>query len=453
MATIVTYNPARTQEIIDKTVVEGSVNGTGDLILEHRDGTTFNGGSVKAPKGDRGPERPLNVGQIVLYAGTVPPQGWALCDGAHVSRVNFPDLFAAIGTKYGAGDGSTTFSLPNLKGRVAVGLDSAQTEFDALGDQGGAKTHTLTTSEIPAHTHGILGYSSKDDENFTGNVGRFNASDATVNVYDKDTGWTGGAGAHNNLQPYATFNYIIALGIAGPQAGGLAAARYFTDTGIGTTTQRDTQFGVPTTLAGHVALANQRPVWYNTDTGWEESYYAVSGSAGLTALGLVTGAVAGWYPVDKGPYFSLDGLQYVPSFNTLLNSWANVQNKGGSSWFTLSGSLVQLKKHGRYDIQWWTQIYEGPGAPDFVLQVFAADGVTFVNGVSGGGFEKNASFWIRPHLDISDLIIAPNYQVGIKLQTGTMSGGGMTVNLGGVANQSIGGHLSIRYVGPPLTSE
>lgn len=92
-------------------------------------------------------------GAIMQYAGTAAPTGWLLCDGSNVNRSTYSDLFAVVGTTYGSGDGSTTFGLPNLKGRIPVGLDAAQTEFNALGETGGFKTHTLTIGEMPSHTH------------------------------------------------------------------------------------------------------------------------------------------------------------------------------------------------------------------------------------------------------------------------------------------------------------
>src|SRR5690606_36416662 len=87
------------------------------------------------------------------YAGHTAPQGHLLCDGSEVLREDYPVLFSVIGTTYGAGDGSTTFNLPNLKGRVVVGVDESQTEFSELGLKGGAKTHKLTVAEMPKHTH------------------------------------------------------------------------------------------------------------------------------------------------------------------------------------------------------------------------------------------------------------------------------------------------------------
>jgi microcystin-dependent protein len=95
----------------------------------------------------------IPAGVINMWATAVAPTAWLLCDGTAVSRTTYSSLFGVIGTTYGSGDGSTTFNLPNLKGRVPVGLDSGQTEFDAMGETGGAKTHTLTSTEMPSHTH------------------------------------------------------------------------------------------------------------------------------------------------------------------------------------------------------------------------------------------------------------------------------------------------------------
>ena len=82
------------------------------------------------------------VGEVSSFAGSSAPTGWLLCDGSAVSRTTYAALFAIIGTTYGVGNGSTTFNLPNLKGRVIVGRDSAQTEFDVLGETQGAKDVT-----------------------------------------------------------------------------------------------------------------------------------------------------------------------------------------------------------------------------------------------------------------------------------------------------------------------
>ena len=102
---------------------------------------------------------------------------------------------------YGVGDGSTTFNVPNLKGSVPVGRDSSQTEFNAVGETGGEKTHVLTVDELAAHTHGVLAQSGSKDVVGGGST-----------VYLGGSGTTGSTGsdtAHNNLQPYIALNYII----------------------------------------------------------------------------------------------------------------------------------------------------------------------------------------------------------------------------------------------------
>jgi microcystin-dependent protein len=149
----------------------------------------------------------LPAGSIIQWSSNTAPANWLICNGAAVSRNTYSSLFAAIGTVYGAGDGTTTFNLPDLRGRVAVGLDATQTEFDTLGESGGAKTHTLTEAQIPSHTHrtgisGSLFYgpgpagSSTTQVSLDQNVGVLSAA-------------TGGGQAHNNLQPYEVLHYII----------------------------------------------------------------------------------------------------------------------------------------------------------------------------------------------------------------------------------------------------
>lgn len=90
------------------------------------------------------------------YYGDTPPVGFLFCEGQAVSREIYAELFAAIGVRYGVGDGSTTFNVPDHRGRVGVGK-STETEFNALGKKAGAKTHILTVAEIAAHGHSFTG--------------------------------------------------------------------------------------------------------------------------------------------------------------------------------------------------------------------------------------------------------------------------------------------------------
>ena len=138
-----------------------------------------------------------------MWGTSTAPTGWLIADGSTVSRSTYSALFAVISTTYGVGDGSTTFVLPNLKGKVPVGRDSSDVAFDTMGETGGAKTHTLTIGEMPSHNHTqTLGGSISTVANVAGSyvVGDANTSSTTS---------TGGGGAHNNLQPYITLNYII----------------------------------------------------------------------------------------------------------------------------------------------------------------------------------------------------------------------------------------------------
>lgn len=165
----------------------------------------------------------LPIGTQVAYGGAVPPTGWLICDGSAVSRTTYAELFKVIGTSYGAGDGSTTFNLPNKKGRVSAGYDSTNSKFNAIGKHLGEETHTLTVQELAEHKHveNIYSHSYNQGVTIPANhvyVKTFNGEvkySANTPVSESealklgDTNNTGGNQAHNNIQPTEVDNWII----------------------------------------------------------------------------------------------------------------------------------------------------------------------------------------------------------------------------------------------------
>lgn len=142
------------------------------------------------------------------------PSGWLLCYGQDVSRSTYATLFSAIGTTFGVGNGSTTFTLPDLRGRVIAGKDDmggasanviTDSNADSLGGEYGSETHTLTASEIPAHTHPMTTFKT----NTTGSNPRHTLDGASTASTASTDANTGGGGAHNNVQPTLFLNAII----------------------------------------------------------------------------------------------------------------------------------------------------------------------------------------------------------------------------------------------------
>ena len=161
-------------------------------------------GTLNVTGGASGIINEIPIGGVVEYPiNGVIPDGWLECDGSVVSRTTYSALFAKIGTEFGEGDGSTTFSLPNMKGKVSVGLDISDNDFNVIGKTGGEKAHTTTVSEMPSHRH---------KTRYGDTVG----GDGTGYAYSNTTGTSyqiveaeGGNQPHNNLQPYFVTKFII----------------------------------------------------------------------------------------------------------------------------------------------------------------------------------------------------------------------------------------------------
>lgn len=199
----------------------------------------------------------LPVGTILDYAGSSAPAGWLLCYGQEVSRTSYAALFAILGTTYGVGDSSTTFNLPDCRGRVRAGLDnmggtsaarlSTVLTSTTLGETGGAQQITLSTSELPSHTHafsattdsdgahthtvthqrsaqlagsdnGVVGKPLVDDtepksHNNQPTPNTTSSDGAHMHTLSGTTDASGTGGGHDNVQPTIMFNTIIYAGV------------------------------------------------------------------------------------------------------------------------------------------------------------------------------------------------------------------------------------------------
>ena len=161
------------------------------------------------------------IGEIRCVAFNYAPRGWALCNGQILPISQNQALFALLGTTYG-GDGINTFALPNLCGRVPVGEGQGpDLPKISLGEQGGSEEVTLTTTQLPAHTHATKVFHSEATTNKPGTLGKpadlgLNPVKLYVETQEKLTSGTpttvtGGNQPHNNRMPYVGMYWIIAL--------------------------------------------------------------------------------------------------------------------------------------------------------------------------------------------------------------------------------------------------
>ena len=161
------------------------------------------------------------IGEIRMFAGTFAPSGWVLCQGQLMPISENDTLFNLIGTTYG-GDGQETFGIPDLQGRVPVhaGLGPGLSQTYQLGEEGGVESQTLTTQQIPVHTHALLastdfGQSPQPQSAFlaqptTGKM-YVGAQSPTVNLNNNALTQVGGSQPHDNMQPYLCINFILSL--------------------------------------------------------------------------------------------------------------------------------------------------------------------------------------------------------------------------------------------------
>jgi len=166
------------------------------------------------------------LGQIMIVPYNFAPTGWLMCDGQILSISQYTALFSLLGTTYG-GDGTTTFALPDLRGRVPIGMGQGPGLSSYVeGETGGEETVTLTLSQIPAHTHVPQGSTTVPN---TGSPAGANWAMPRVLLYSSGSpnvamssaalGSTGGNQPHDNMKPYLVMTYIIAtVGVFPPRS-------------------------------------------------------------------------------------------------------------------------------------------------------------------------------------------------------------------------------------------
>ncbi|GGJ14144.1 phage tail protein [Paenibacillus hunanensis] len=168
------------------------------------------------------------VGEIRMFtgvAGTKVPQGWAFCDGTVLQISQNEVLYALIGNQYG-GDGVNTFALPDLRGRLAIhnGTLTPSGPNFGLASTGGSENVQLTTAQLPVHTHNVSIVSGQTSATTPTPTNATLPATSTINMYGTASSTTttasmnsqsissnGGNGTHNNMMPYLTITYMIAL--------------------------------------------------------------------------------------------------------------------------------------------------------------------------------------------------------------------------------------------------
>src|SRR6185437_9188911 len=227
-----------------------------DLVAGQNGSVSWNAASSRFELAERAqPLSDVRTGVVSAFAGSSAPEGYLMCDGSAVSRSTFAALFAVISTIYGSGDGTTTFNVPDTRGRIVAGFDASNAtgrltaaetggaSAAALGNSGGEQGHTILTAELAAHNHGVVdpqhNHTVSDSGHLhgAGSGAQFaviesgaanvqlgstyniqaasNTAGATtgIGLLQSSTGISisnaGSGSAHNNVQPTLILNYII----------------------------------------------------------------------------------------------------------------------------------------------------------------------------------------------------------------------------------------------------
>jgi microcystin-dependent protein len=158
------------------------------------------------------------IGQMMPFGGNFAIRGWSTCAGQLLAISSYSALFSILGTTYG-GDGISTFGLPDLRGRVAIGDGQGPglSNYN-LGQKGGSESVTLTTSQLPSHNHSFNAINGASPEGnpansclTSGNNPRFSTETPTQVMNSGVISHTGDSQSHTNIQPYQVITFLIAL--------------------------------------------------------------------------------------------------------------------------------------------------------------------------------------------------------------------------------------------------
>ncbi len=218
-----TFDANGTGNALSNVGVADLADGTdGELITYDTDGkaTTIANGAVgyvltgtgegAAPTFQEAAGGGAITGEIRMWSTSSAPTDWLIANGTAVSRTTYSALFAVISTTYGVGDGSTTFNLPDFRGRTPVGVgtgDASDASAHTLAEKEGAETHQLSVAELATHSHGLVNYPTVD----YGGTGSAGGSPRVTSLAASSTSSEGSGTAHNNLQPSLSINFIIKI--------------------------------------------------------------------------------------------------------------------------------------------------------------------------------------------------------------------------------------------------
>lgn len=225
----------------------------------------------------------------------------------------------------------------------------------------------------------------------------------------------------------------------------------------GTTAERDARFGVPANDAQRVALANQQIRWFNTDYGWEEQYFAVNGTFGLTAPDKVmTDAKAAWYPLGPGPALTMRPVAtFSASTGNYVGNWNGVViRKGGNEFFGGDGLGPKIKLPGIYDINVYTVQSAGSGLADYHIRLNddAAGTIKWQSNLSGIQLSSSYFTWIGARFQDQFIMADAGSGEGIRLAWFASNATLALHNTSGPAGSGRG-ELAVRYMRPPLVTD